>query len=214
VSAVRRLTGEGHSVNAILIAGLDRYEQVIDAYLAGLESVDGSLSRCHSVASFALRPVDAEVDRRLAGIGSDPALRLRGHAALAQAKVAYRMFEERFFGARWQGLASRGAKVQRLVWSWTTVEGPDHPDLWYVENLVGPNTVSALADTTIAALEDHGAPTRSVDRGLDTAEVTLDRLARVGIDVAEVGRVVERDVVAAWSRAYDRSGSDGRDQAG
>jgi transaldolase len=197
VAAVRQLIGEGRSVNATLIASLGRYEEVIDAYLAGLESIEGSLSRCHSVASFALSPVDAEVDRRLATIGSDAALSLRGQGALAQAKVAYRMFEERFFGARWQALTRRGAKVQRLVWSWTTVEDPAYPDLWYVENLVGPNTVTALSPSTIAALDDHGTLARTVDRRLDTAEATLRRLARAGVELGDVGRVVERDAMSA-----------------
>jgi transaldolase len=97
----------------------------------------------------------------------------------------------------------RGAKVQRLVWSWTTVDSPVYPDLLYVEDLVGPNTVSALSETTIAALEDHGTLARSVDRGIDEAEATLDCLARVGVDLTEVGQVVDHDAVSAWSRSYD-----------
>jgi transaldolase len=177
IPVARQLISEGRSVNMTLIASLARYEQVIDAYLSGLETQLGDLSRCRSFASFSLSAVDWEVDRRLAAIGSPSALGLRGKVAVAQAKVAYRLFEERFFGARWQALVTRGAKVQRPLWSWTTVvDNALYPDLRYAENLVGPNTVSALSETTIAALEDHGTLARTVDQGLDDAEAVLHRL--------------------------------------
>jgi transaldolase len=204
ISAARRLVSEGRSVNVTLIVTLARYGQVIDAYLAGLESLSGNLSRCHCVASLAIGLVDAEVDRRLEAIGTASALSLVGTVALAQAKVAYRMFEERFFGARWQALVTRGAKVQRPLWSWTAVENPAYPKLWYVENLIGPNTVTALSESTIAALEDHGVLARSVDRGLDEAEATLHRLAQMGVDLEEVGRAVEHDALSSGSRSYAR----------
>ncbi len=120
VPAVRETIAEGRSVNVTLLFGLDRYEQIIEAYLAGLEAHDGDLARVHSVASFFVSRVDTEVDRRLQAIGTPQALALQGRAALAQAKLAYRLFQDRFSGPRWQALAARGARPQRPLWASTS----------------------------------------------------------------------------------------------
>jgi transaldolase len=124
VPAVHQAISEGLSINVTLLFGLDRYAQIIDAYLEGLEAHDGDLSRVHSVASFFVSRVDIEVDRRLEAIGTPQALALRGQAALAQARLAYRLFRDRFSGPRWQALAARGARVQRPLWASTSTKNP------------------------------------------------------------------------------------------
>ena len=120
---------EGRSINITLIFSLSRYDQVIEAYLAGLEERDGDLSGVHSVASFFVSRVDTEIDRRLEAIGTPEALVLRGKAAVAQAKLAYRLFQDRFSGPRWEALAARGATLQRPLWASTSTKNPNYPDL-------------------------------------------------------------------------------------
>jgi hypothetical protein len=139
VPAVHQAIGEGLSINVTLLFGLDRYAQIIDAYLEGLEAHDGDLSGVHSVASFFVSRVDTEVDRRLEAIGTPQALALRGQAALAQARLAYRLFRDRFSGPRWQALAARGARVQRPLWASTWTKNPAYPDTVYVDGLIGPD---------------------------------------------------------------------------
>ncbi|HEX2159787.1 MAG TPA: transaldolase family protein [Actinomycetes bacterium] len=128
-------TAEGLSINGTLLFGLDRYEQIIDAYLEGLEAYAGDLAGVHSVASFFVSRVDTEVDRRLHAIGTSEALALQGKAAVAQAKLAYRLFQDRFSGPRWQALAARGARPQRLLWASTSTKNPAYPDTVYVDSL-------------------------------------------------------------------------------
>ena len=203
VPAVHQATGEGMSINVTLLFGLDRYAQIIDAYLEGLEAHDGDLSGVHSVASFFVSRVDTEVDRRLEAIGTPQALALRGQAALAQARLAYRLFRDRFSGPRWQALAARGARVQRPLWASTSTKNPAYPDTVYVDGLIGPDTITTLPEPTIAAFEDHGTLAATITQGLEDAEATLERLAEVGIDLDEVARVLEAEGVAAFAKSYD-----------
>ena len=163
VPAVQELIAEGRSINVTLLFGLERYEQIIDAYLAGLEACTGDLSRIHSVASFFLSRVDSEVDRHLDRIGSAEALELRGRAALAQANAAYHLFRLRFSGPRWEALAARGARVQRPLWASTSTKNPAYPDTMYVDQLIAPDTVTTLTEATIAAFEDHGTVESSIE---------------------------------------------------
>ena len=162
IPAIRTMTAEGRNINVTLIFSLSRYGEVIGAYRSGLEEyagAGGDVGGVHSVASFFVSRVDTEVDQRLEAIGTDEALELRGQAAVAQAKLAYRLFTERFSGPRWQRLARLGAHLQRPLWASTSTKNPTYPDTLYVDQLIGPNTVNTLPEPTIAAFEDHGTRT-------------------------------------------------------
>jgi transaldolase len=205
VPAIQAMIAEGRSINITLIFSLARYAEVIDAYLAGLETLaeaGGDLASVHSVASFFVSRVDTEVDRRLGAVGTGDALALRGQAAVAQAKLAYRLFQDRFSGPRWQALAARGARVQRPLWASTSTKNPAYPDTLYVDRLIGPDTVNTLPESTIAAFEDHGTLARSIDRGVDHAGAVMDRLAEVGVDMDDVGRTLEDQGVASFHQSF------------
>ena len=204
VAAVRQVTAEGLSINVTLLFGLDRYEQILEAYLQGLEEHHGDLSGVHSVASFFVSRVDTEVDRRLEAIGSSAALALRGKAAVAQARLAYQLFRDRFSGPRWQALVTRGARPQRLLWASTSTKNPAYPDTMYVDSLIGPDTITTLPEATIAAFEDHGTLATTITQDVEDARATLDRLAVVGVDLRHVARVLEDGGVAAFADSYDR----------
>src|SRR5215216_5753927 len=204
---IEQMIAEGRNINITLIFSLERHQSVMNAYLAGLEryaATDGAdLSKVASVASFFISRVDTEVDRRLEAIGTPEALALRGKAALAQARLAYRLFRDRFSGPRWQALAARGARVQRPLWASTSTKNPAYPDTRYVDSLIGPDTITTLPEPTIAAFEDHGTLAATITQGLEDAEATLERLAEVGIDLDEVARVLEAEGVAAFAKSYD-----------
>jgi transaldolase len=205
VPAIQAMIAEGRSINITLIFSLARYAEVMDAYLAGLETLarrGGDLASVHSVASFFVSRVDTEVDRRLEGIGTGDALALRGRAAVAQARLAYRLFRDRFAGDRWERLAARGARPQRPLWASTSTKNPAYPDTLYVDGLIGPDTVNTLPETTIAAFEDHGTVARTIDRGAGDAAATMAALAEVGVDMDDVGRVLEDQGVAAFHDSF------------
>ena len=203
VEAIRTLVGEGHSINVTLIFGLDRYEEVMEAYIAGLEAYDGDLSTVTSVASFFVSRVDTEVDQRLESIGSDAALALRGKAAVAQAQVAYSRFLARFSGPRWQALAERGAKVQRPLWASTSTKNPAYVDTLYVDTLIGPDTVNTMPEATLDAFEDHGTLARTVDADPAGAEQTLAAIGEAGVDLDDVSRVLEEQGVSSFAKSFD-----------
>jgi transaldolase len=203
IPAIRQMIGEGRSINVTLIFSLERYAEVIEAYLSGLEACDGDLSRIHSVASFFVSRVDTEVDRRLQEIGTDDALALRGKAAIAQAKLAYELFTNRFRGERWGALCDQGARVQRPLWASTSTKNPAYPDTMYVDNLIGPDTVNTMPDATIDAFERRGTVACTVNRDLDQAHQVMDDLAGVGVDMADVGRTLEEEGVASFAKSFD-----------
>jgi transaldolase len=204
VPTVRQAIGEGLSINVTLLFGLDRYAEILEAYLQGLEAYDGDLSRVHSVASFFVSRVDTEVDRRLQAVGTPEALALQGRAAVAQARLAYRLFRDRFAGPRWERLAARGARAQRPLWASTSTKNPAYPDTVYVDSLIGPDTITTLPEATVAAFEDHGTLATTLTQDIEDAQATLDRLAAVGIDLRDVARVLEDEGVAAFANSYDR----------
>lgn len=175
VDAIRSMVAEGANINVTLIFGLDRYEAVMEAYLSGLEAYDGDLSTVAGVASFFVSRVDTLVDRRLEGVGTPEALALRGKVAVAQAQVAYQRFLARFSGPRWEALRARGARPQRPLWASTSTKNPAYPDLLYVDELIGPDTVNTLPEPTIAAFLDHGTLTRTVDADPEGAQRVLER---------------------------------------
>jgi transaldolase len=201
--AIQQMIAEGRSINVTLIFSLQRYADVIEAYIAGLERHDGDLSKIASVASFFISRVDTEVDRRLEQIGIEKALALRGSAAVANAVMAYQLFLERFSGDRWNALAERGAAVQRPLWASTSTKNPESDDLLYVNSLIGPNTVNTLPDPTIEAFASHGVVRRTIDDGVDAAKAVLDEIADVGVDIDDVTRVLEEEGVSSFSKSFD-----------
>jgi len=206
VPAIRQMTSEGRNVNVTLIFSIDRYDDVIEAYISGLEALDrsgGDLGRVHSVASFFVSRVDTEVDRRLERVGSDKVAPLFGKAAVAQAKLAYQLFTERFSGKRWAALAAKGARTQRPLWASTSTKNPAYPDLLYVDNLIGPDTINTMPDATVEAFEDHGTVARTVDVGADDARAHIDALSAAGIDMASVSSQLEQEGVASFSKSFD-----------
>jgi transaldolase len=203
VEAIRMLIAEGHSINVTLIFGLDRYAEVIGAYLDGLEAHDGDLSGISSVASFFVSRVDTEVDRRLEAIGTDEALERRGTAAVAQAQLAYQVFREHFTGDRWEALAARGARVQRPLWASTSTKNPAYADTLYVDPLIGPDTVNTMPEATLSAFSDHGTLARTIDADHEAALAALHVLAEVGVDLADVSRVLEEQGVASFAKSFD-----------
>jgi transaldolase len=202
--AIAQLTAEGRSINVTLIFGLERYAEVIEAYLSGLEARAGDLSGIRSVASFFLSRVDTEVDRRLEALGSPRAPALQGRAALAQAELAYELFHRSFSGPRWQRLAARGAHVQRPLWASTSTKNPAYPDLLYVTGLVAPETVNTMTETTIKALLDHGEVVPALGHRADEARVTLAELASLGVDMASVSRSLEDHGIDLFVAAFDQ----------
>ncbi|MEV0291456.1 transaldolase [Kribbella sp. NPDC050820] len=206
VAAVETLTAEGSSINVTLLFSLSRYAQIIEAYQSGLERFvlnGGDPSTVNSVASFFVSRVDTEVDRRLEAIGTDEALALRGEAAVAQAKLAYKLFTDRFSTDRWQRLGRLGADVQRPLWASTSSKSPRTRDTRYVEELIGADSVTTLPEATVAAFEDHGVLARTVDTELPRASEVMSRLVALGIDLDDVGRALEVNGIAAFDAAYD-----------
>jgi transaldolase len=206
VPAIRQMISEGRSINVTLIFSLDRYDEVLEAYISGLEALvkaGGDPSKVHSVASFFVSRVDTEVDRRLEKMGGPNVASLRGKAAVAQAKLAYQLFEERFAGARWDALHAKGAHRQRPLWASTSTKNPAYPDLLYVDNLIGPHTVNTMPDATVDAFKDHGVVSRTVDQDVAQARAALDALRDAGIDMSDVSRQLEDEGVASFAKSFD-----------
>ena len=207
--AITSAIGEGISVNVTLIFSIDRYREVMDAYLAGLEKAAANghnLATIHSVASFFVSRVDTEVDPRLEKIGTDAALALRGKAAVANARLAYSAFREVFDASstRWAPLAAKGANAQRPLWASTGVKNKAYPDTLYVTELVVNDTVNTMPEATLNAFADHGEVQGDrVTELADDAKQVFDALAEAGIDVPDVFAVLEREgvekFIASWN---------------
>ncbi|TLS44629.1 transaldolase [Streptomyces montanus] len=212
--AITEVIGLGISVNVTLIFSLERYREVMDAYLAGLEKARAAgldLSAIHSVASFFVSRVDSEVDKRLAKLGSDEALALRGRAALANARLAYEAYEDVFGYAdnstqssdRWTTLAPSGAHRQRPLWASTGVKDPAYKDTLYVDELVAPGTVNTMPEATLTATADHGEIRGdTVTGGYAQARADLNAVERLGIAYDEVVRQLEDEGVAKFEAAW------------
>ncbi|BBY94598.1 transaldolase [Mycobacterium gallinarum] len=205
IPAIATLIGKGLSINITLIFSLSRYEQVIEAYLSGLETLAGRggvLPAVRSVASFFVSRVDTHVDQRLDLIGDAYAAALRGRAGVAQARLAYQIFRDRFSGPRWEKLATLGANPQRPLWASTSTKNPDYPDTLYVDSLIGPDTINTMAESTIAAFEDHGIVEATLDTHLDEATRVMDDLRTIGIDMDDVGRSLEEQGVDGFHQSF------------
>jgi transaldolase len=206
--AIAETLGAGIPVNVTLIFGLDQYQHVMEAYVEGLEKAKAAghdISRLHSVASFFVSRVDTEIDKRLeaAGAPSD----LLGKAGIANARLAYKAFEEFFVGERWQALLDAGANPQRPLWASTGVKNPDYPDTMYVVDLVVPNTVNTMPEPTLDAVADHGEiKGDQVHPFYDDAESVFARLKDAGIDYADVIDVLIKEGVAKFVTAFDQLG--------
>ncbi|KAE8688019.1 Transaldolase [Hibiscus syriacus] len=187
-----------------LIFSLARYEAVIDAYSDGLEASGLSdLSRVTSVASFFVSRVDTLIDKLLEKIGTPEALDLRGKAAVAQAALAYQLYQKKFSGPRWEALAKKGARKQRLLWASTSVKNPAYPDTLYVAPLIGPDTVSTMPDQALLAFIDHGTVSRTIDTNVSEAEGIYSALEKLGIDWAYIGSQLEDEGVESFKKSFD-----------
>ncbi|MFF3514444.1 transaldolase [Streptomyces sp. NPDC002573] len=204
--AITEVIGQGISVNVTLIFSLERYRQVMDAYLAGLEKARAAgldLSAIHSVASFFVSRVDSEIDKRLTKLGTDEALALKGRAALANARLAYEAYEEVFAGERWLALAGAGADKQRPLWASTGVKDPAYKDTLYVDELVAPGTVNTMPEATLDATADHGDILGdTVTGGYAQARADLAAVERLGISYDEVVKQLEDEGVAKFEVAW------------
>jgi len=202
VPAIQQMIAEKRSINVTLLFSVERYRAVMEAYIAGLEHAVGDLSGISSVASFFISRVDVEVDKRLEAIGTEQALALRGKAAVANGKLAYKAFLETFSGPRWDALVARGAQVQRPLWASTSTKNDAYPDTLYVDALIGPDTVNTIPDSTLGHFLDHGTVARTVDMGVDEAMATLAEIAALGIDLDEVAVQLEDEGVASFEKAF------------
>lgn len=211
--AITRVLAEGISVNVTLIFSLDRYREVVNAWLAGLEAARANghdLSKIHSVASFFVSRVDTEIDNQLAALDlpEHQVLQLRGRAGISNARLAYRIFEQAQDTERWRLLASAGARLQRPLWASTGTKNPEYSDVRYVNGLVAPHTVNTMPEATLDAVADHGEVTDSrIPDAYEMDDEHLDALARAGVDYHQVVTKLETEglekFVAAWNELLD-----------
>jgi transaldolase len=209
--ATRRLLAEGINVNITLLFSIDAYAAVIDAYLSALEeraSRGLPLSSIASVASFFVSRVDTEADKRLdAKAAANPARAeeakaFRGRVAVANAKLAYALFRQRFSGPRWEALAARGARVQRPLWASTSTKNPAYRDVMYVEDLIGPDTVNTMPPATIAAFADHGVVKRTVDEHVEEERALIDKLEEFGVSLTGITDTLLREGLASFEKSF------------
>jgi transaldolase len=200
--AIEEMIARGRNINVTLIFGLDRYVEVTEAYIRGLERLvasGGDPSTVASVASFFVSRVDTEADRRLDEIGRPE---LKGKLAIANAKLAYQRYKEIFAGARWAALAERGATKQRCLWASTSTKNPEYRDVMYVDELIGPETVNTMPKETIEAFQDHGRVALTLEQGLDEARNLFRDLAAAGVDYDDVVATLEREGVEKFADSF------------
>ena len=207
LGAIEDSIAHGKSINVTLIFSLQRYKEVVEAYLLGLERLvasGGDPSKVHSVASFFVSRVDTETDKRLDAIGSKEALELRGKLAIANAKLAYAHFQAAFSGERWEFLEGKGASVQRCLWASTSTKNPAYRDVMYVEELIGPNTVDTMPLETVRAFQDHGEVRGdTVTEDVDEARKLLEQLAKIDVDYDDVTETLELEGVQKFADSFE-----------
>jgi transaldolase len=213
IPAIKQLTGEGINVNITLLFGLPRYQEVVNAYLEGLEILigkGGDLKHVASVASFFLSRIDVLLDpvlekkKSAANSEADIASALQGQVAIASAKVAYELYKETFNGDRFAKLANKGARTQRLLWASTSTKNPTYSDTKYIEPLIGPNTINTLPVETLDAYRDHGHPHLSLEQNISQAYHVLNKLSLVGVDLDKATQQLENEGVEKFTSALDR----------
>ncbi|STD09164.1 Transaldolase [Dermatophilus congolensis] len=204
--AITAVLAEGISVNVTLIFSLDQYRGVLAAFIEGIEKAKEAgkdISKIHSVASFFVSRVDTEIDPRLEKIGTDEALALRGKAAIANARLAYQVFEEAFATSRWDVLEAAGANKQRALWASTGVKNPEYDDTMYVVDLAAPHTVNTMPGKTLEAVADHGKVRANAIAGsYEDSQATLDKLAALGISYDEVVTKLEKEGVEKFEKSW------------
>jgi transaldolase/glucose-6-phosphate isomerase len=212
--AIEEHISRGNNINITLIFAVDRYAEVVEAYLSGLEKLQkhgGDLSKVASVASFFVSRVDTKVDKMLAdrvNQAEDPRARraleqLYGKAGIANSKMAYERYKQFFTGPRWEKLRKAGARTQRCLWASTSTKDPRYPDTYYVEELIGPDTVDTIPPQTLAAFREHGEVRRSLDENVDVARRQLKQLADAGVDLDQVTDELEVEGVAAFTKSFE-----------
>ncbi len=208
--AIAACLAEGISINVTLIFSLQRYDEVMDAFLGGMERAGQAghdLSLIGSVASFFVSRVDTEIDSRLDKIGTAEADGLRGRAAIANARLAYQHYERVFSAPRWAALQAAGARPQRPLWASTSVKNPAYPDTRYVVDLVAPGVVNTMPEATLRLVADHGqVPADSIHGHYEESEQLFGQLRGLGIDYDDVVQKLEDDGVAAFDGAWERLG--------
>jgi transaldolase len=211
--ATRRLIASGINVNITLLFSLEAYRRVIEAYIAGLEervAAGKDIRKLGSVASFFVSRVDTEVDKRLDVLvkNASPDQKkkidsLRGKAAIANAKLAYQIFEREFSSPRWKKLEAKGASVQRVLWASTSTKNPAYRDVMYVEQLIGPHTVNTMPPNTVEAFKDHGEVQRTVDKDYAGAERVIRDLNQLGVSIDDVTEKLLVDGLASFQKSFD-----------
>src|SRR5688572_23306975 len=201
--AIEEMIAKGRPINVTLIFSLERYAEVAEAYIRGLERLvagGGDPRRVASVASFFVSRVDTEADRRLDEIGGHD--ELKGKLAVANAKLAYQRYKEIFAGERWDRLAEKGATPQRCLWASTSTKNPAYRDVLYVEELIGPMTVDTMPEETIRAFQDHGRVALTLEEGIDEAKRVFERLAEAGVEYDDVVETLEREGVEKFADSF------------
>jgi transaldolase len=201
--AIEEMIARGRSINVTLIFSLERYAEVAEAYIRGLERLvedGGDPGTVASVASFFVSRVDTEADRRLDEIGGHD--ELKGKLAIANAKLAYERYKEIFAGDRWEALSSRGSTTQRCLWASTSTKNPAYRDVMYVEELIGPKTVNTMPDETIEAFQDHGEVAPTLEQGVDEAKRVFEQIKQAGVDYADVTDTLEREGVEKFADSF------------
>jgi transaldolase len=203
LAAIEEMIARGRNISVTWIFSLQRYAEVVEAYLRGLERLveaGGDPASVASVASFFVSRVDTEADRRLdeAGAPDD----LKGKLAVANAKLAYQRYKELFSGERWEALRAKGARTQRCLWASTSTKNPAYRDVLYVEELIGAETVNTMPEETILAFQDHGEVAATLERDLDEAKRVFERLAEAGVDYDDVVAVLEQEGVQKFSDSF------------
>ncbi len=203
LAAIEDAIAAGKSINVTLIFSLRRYAEVAESYVRGLERLvagGGDPSKVASVASFFVSRIDTEADRRLDEIGGHE--HLKGKLAVANARLAYQHYRATFRGPAWQFLAGKGATPQRVLWASTSTKNPAYPDVLYVEELIGPDTVNTMPEETIAAYQDHGRPQVRLEDDLSEAKALIAELAAAGVDYDDVTETLEREGVEKFAEAF------------
>ena len=208
IPAIRQLTSDGLNINITLLFSVDVYEQVVDAYLSGLEDLSragGDISKIASVASIFVSRIDSAIDKRLDKIRDKRAGLLRGKVGIANAKIAYARYKELFSAPRWQVLAASGAKTQRLLWASTGVKDPAYKDTMYVEALIGRDSVDTIPPATMDSFRHHGTVTPdAIEQDVESARVVLTVLEQLGVSLDEVTKELVKDGVQKFADAFDK----------
>ena len=204
LAAIEDAIAKGRSINITLIFSLRRYAEVAESYIRGIERLiaeGGDPRAVSSVASFFVSRIDTEADRRLEEIGGHD--ELKGKLAIANARLAYEHYREAFAGPRWEFLAAKGARTQRVLWASTSTKNPAYPDTLYVEELIGQDTINTMPEETIRAYQEHGDPEPRLQEGVEEARGVLDALAQAGVDYDDVTDTLEREGVEKFSESFD-----------